>query len=366
MDAGLRSISGKALRGGIGGGAAIAIPSKKFSVAISANNSTSFSGQLNVSENDLNTLAAYTQATTAYTDVLEAYSIEAANVTAIYDNIDNGDNSRAGELAGALQDLSDAEDDVDGFQYGTTGGTAGNDIFVGGALATGADNLTLDSTVEIAAVAISEVGLSISREFTIMERQVAIGVTPKLQRIDAYNYIVSVEDETETDDVDELGVEETGFNLDIGASTKFGAEQQGTIGVVIKNILSKDIETTDGNAATTDDLVISIAPQVRVGVAYEALGWVHLAADLDLTENEPVAFENPTQFASLGAEADVFGFLQVRAGYRTNLAASGQNVVSGGIGLSPFGLVHIDIGAYANASDPEKEAGAVFEFGLDW
>jgi hypothetical protein len=124
-------------------------------------------------------------------------------------------------------------------------------------------------------------------------------------------------------------------------------------------LISKDITTVNNN-------VVSIAPQVRAGIAYSAWGWVNLAADLDLTENEPVAFEDATQFASLGAEVDLLNFLQLRAGYRTNLASSGQNVISGGLGVSPFSLFHMDLGVYANASDPEKEAGAVFELGIDW
>ncbi len=247
---------------------------------------------------------------------------------------------------------------LDGFTYGTGANGAGNDIFVGGALAEDAGSLSLKSTVEIIAIAISEVAISISREFTIMDRQVAIGITPKLQRIDAYDYVVSVEDESDTGDISDNGVEDTGFNLDIGASTKFGAQEQGTVGVVIKNLISRDVTTLNNN-------VVSIAPQIRLGAAYQALGWVNLAADLDLTENEPVAFENATQFLSLGAEADVFGFLQLRTGFRSNLAASGQDVMSFGVGLTPF-LFHIDFGVYANTSDPANEVGGVFEFGLDW
>ena len=374
LTVGLQGISDRALRGGLGGGAAIAIPSKKFSIAISANNSTSFSGVLRVANSDLNTLTSYSGATFAYSQVLADYSTAANDVAlaaqALEDDINNNGGANAPALGADLDAkqtiLSAEQTNLDDFSYGTGENGAGNDIFDNGELATGADSLTLDSTVEIAAIAISEVGLSISREFTIAEKQIAIGITPKLQRIDAYNYIVSVEDETETDDIDELGVDETGFNLDIGASTKFGFEDRGTFGVVIKNLISKDIQTTDGNDATTNDLVVSIAPQVRAGVAYSAWGWVNLAADLDLTENEPVAFEDPTQFASLGAEIDVLSFLQLRAGYRTNLASSGQNVVSGGFGISPFSLFHMDLGVYANTSDPEKEAGAVFELGVDW
>jgi hypothetical protein len=80
-------------------------------------------------------------------------------------------------------------------------------------------------------------------------------------------------------------------------------------------------------------------------------------------ENDPVAFEKPTQYASIGAELDVYDTLQLRLGYRTNLSVSDSAVASVGLGFSPFG-VHLDIAAMANPSDPEKEAGAALELGF--
>jgi hypothetical protein len=368
---GLASLSQKALRGGLGGGLGIAIPSKKFSVAISASNSTTFSGVLNVSNVDLQKLTAYTDATDAYAGYLDAYAGASDDVVTTLEAIETAQNagdtaevtrlttsSDADALPTRQTALTTAETNLNGFSYGFQG-EGGTDIFQSGVLVNGANTITLESTVDIIAVAISEVGLSISREFNIANQDVAIGITPKLQRIDAYDYVVNVEDETDTGNISDFGVDDTGFNLDIGASTKFGAEGQGQLGLVIKNIMSKDVDTVNGNT-------VSIAPQVRAGVAYNLADWVHLAADLDITENEPVAFESPTQFAALGAELDVFGFMQVRAGYRTNLAEGGQDVISAGFGLSPFGLFHIDLGAYTNTSKPEKEAGAVFELGVDW
>jgi len=370
LNGGLASISEKALRGGVGGGAGIAIPSKKFSVAISANNSTSFSGKLSVSQSDMDLLTDYTSATNAYALTLADYTSATTDLTAALTQIKVRQDASEAPTQAELDAVTNAQGAVStantslvGFNYS---GTAGNAIFVGGALAPGADDIALSSTVSLIAIAISEVAISISREFTIADRQVAIGITPKLQRVDAYNYIVSVEDDTDTDNISDYAVEDTGFNLDIGASTKFGYEDRGTAGLVIKNIISRDVQTTDNNPLTTNDAVVSISPQVRAGVSYAAWGWLHLAADLDLMENDPVAFEDGTQFAAFGAEADVLSFLQVRTGFRTNLAASDQEVVSFGLGISPFSLFHMDLGLYANVSDPKKEAGAVFELGIDW
>jgi len=369
---GLVSLSGKALRGGLGGGAGIAIPSKKFSVAISVNNSTTFSGKLTVATSDLNTINAYPGALAAFAGVSDDYATSAATLSTVLTAIETAQNNNdlaalpglGNDLNAAQQGLVTASTALTTFAYGGTA-TPSDDtdgdfvIFENGALADGAQDITLDSTVDVIAIALTEVTLSISREFDFSGRAVAIGITPKLQRMDVYDYVVSVESEVDGGDVSDFGVDDTGFNLDIGVSTRFGKIEQGTVGLVVKNLLSNELESINGH-------VVEIKPQVRAGVAYQAFGWINLAADLDLIENDPVAFEEPSQFFALGLEADVFGFMQLRGGFRTNIAASDQQVVSGGAGFSPFSLFHIDLGLYTNTSDPKKEIGGVFEFGVDW
>ena len=373
---GLRTLSQKALRGGFGFGSGLAFPSKKFSVAMSVSNSTTFSGLLDIKETDLATLEAYSDATDQYAQRTNTYALAADRVSDALQAIE--DAGGIGSASGAqIQELDDsqtalgiASTNLDDFAYSfdktlDDGSTQTVVIFQNGTVADGADQLTLDSEADIIAVAITEVNLSIAREFTFGQQAVAIGLTPKLQRIDAFNYTQNVEDEIDEDAISDSQVTETGFNLDLGASTSFGAEGQFKVGVVIKNLIGKEIVAENINNPTKDHTV-KINPQVRAGAYYNLADWVHLAADLDVTENDPIAFEDPSQFAALGAELDVFGFAQLRVGYRTNLAASGQDVVSGGFGVSPFGLFHIDLGVYANTSDPEKEVGGVFEMGVDW
>jgi len=372
LNRGLLTLSQKAVRGGLGFGAGIAIPSKKFSVAISVNNSTTFSGELVVAQKDLDTLLNYSSATKEYATVLETYSLASSAATdtlALLDTEQNKAIPDFGVISGLVTQLdadqvalADANTALAGFDYGGSSTVADDGdqiIFQDGALAPGTDSITLESEAHIIAVALTEVALSISREFDFSGRAVAIGITPKLQRMDVYDYIISVEDEVEGGDVSDFGVNDTGFNLDIGVSTRFGKIEQGTVGLVVKNLLSNELASVNGQ-------VVEIKPQVRAGVAYQAFGWINLAADLDLIENDPVAFEEPTQFFAVGLEADVFGFMQLRGGFRTNIAASDQQVVSGGFGLSPFSLFHVDLGLYTNTSDPKKEIGGVFEFGVDW
>ena len=373
LNDGLRTLSEKALRGGLGFGAGIAIPSKKFSVAISVSNSTTFSGLLRIAESDLDTLTNYTGATDAYATVVADYASASDDIAITLNSIETlgqGTDAQKLEAIALANDvfpgqetaLASASTNLDTFNYGGTGQPAseGNTvIFENGALASGADSLTLASEAHIIAVAVTDVALTISREFDFSGTPVAIGVSPKLQRLDVYDYVVSVEDEVDSDNIDDFGVDDTGFNLDIGASMQFGQEKQGKVGIMFKNLLSNELDSINGQT-------VEIAPQMRAGVAYQAFGWINFAADLDLIENDPVAFEDPSQFMALGMELDVFGFLQGRAGYRTNLASTGQEVISLGFGLSPFSLFHMDLGVYTNTSDPKKEVGAVFDLGVDW
>jgi hypothetical protein len=80
-------------------------------------------------------------------------------------------------------------------------------------------------------------------------------------------------------------------------------------------------------------------------------------------ENDPVAFEEPTQYASIGAELDLMNTFQLRVGYRTNLSDADSGVASVGGGFSPFGM-NLDIAILANPSNPQKESGVALELGF--
>ena len=198
----------------------------------------------------------------------------------------------------------------------------------------------------------------------------AIGVTPKLQTIETYHYITEMdnEDDIETSDIEDSRATYSHINLDIGASMRLGENNQWMVGVVAKNLISKDFDLSDApvrgssNNLVVEGGTVSLKPQFRAGVSYSN-NWVTVAGDLDLVENDPIAYEQATQYAAIGAEFDLYETFQVRAGYRTNLSASNSEVVSLGFGLSPFG-VHIDIAALANPSDYKKEVGVALETGF--
>lgn len=372
----LRAISGDPLSGRFGVGTALAIPSKKFAAALSVNATATFSGRAIFSDTDLDLLGSYVPGA-------QTYIGEAQEVTSAFDNAltaanaEANDTDRVQTLADQLE-ASDIEGKVDSasdFSYVADNGTR---IFDGGELTDEASDPNLESRVEVVAVAVSEVALSFSREFTIGGEQIAIGITPKLQKISTFHYVSEVdnEDEIDSEDIEDSQEDYSHFNLDIGASYRFGDANQWTAGIVAKNLNSAEFDYQDAvvEVGEDDQLVpgfqevtirggkVALDAQFRAGLAYQN-DWVALAFDLDLMENDPVAFENPTQYAAVGAEFDLWDTIQFRTGYRTNMSASDADMVSVGLGFSPFG-VHLDLAAMANPNDVEKEAGVAMELGF--
>jgi len=379
----LDNLSGSPLRGSVGINGAIAIPSKTFAAAVSVSGSAYFSGRMFFTNNDQQLFNDYAGAINDYAGEVKDYTGETASLAQTLQTFadlcdpssPNFVNSPARlaqcqtlttQADAKLTSTNNELDDLSSFSR-TSGDTVIITTDTNGNIVI-AEDPDLTSNVQIIAVAITEVGLTLSRSFKISGEDIAIGITPKLQTVKTFNYVTTIEDE----EIDEEAVTDTeqdfsDFNIDLGAAYQFGSDKQWQLGLVAKNLLSKEYETVSneygptGNTQSSKTL-ISLDTQFRGGISHTT-DWTVIAVDLDLMENDPVAFESPTQYASIGAEFDLFDTLQLRAGYRTNLSVADASVASAGIGLSPFGL-HLDIAVMANPNDPEKEAGAAIEFGL--
>jgi hypothetical protein len=382
----LDDLNSKGIRINGGGGVFAAIPSKKLSIGVGLSAQAVFSGNIFVPAEDTDQLRNYSGATQAYLTEVQAVQTALTDPTtglikaqSDFEATPNATTQAA--LTAAIANVDTAQQSFNEFNYGGTA-TPGDDsdgsavIFQDGELA--ADDTQLNSYVHMVGAAIADVGLTVSRVFNIANKDIAIGITPKLQAVTIFDYIFELDGEECTDnnndgDVDDAGectdvefdedsfsdntVDFTEFNIDLGAAHQFGSENQWQAGVVVKNLMGKEFESANG-------ATVKISPMVRAGISHKT-DWTKVAFDLDLTENDPIAFEDATQYASLGAEFNAWRILQLRAGYRANLAASGQDVVTAGFGFSPL-AVRIDLGVMANASDPEKEAGFAFEFGVEF
>ncbi|OOE97323.1 hypothetical protein BZG78_11700 [Salinivibrio sp. MA351] len=208
-------------------------------------------------------------------------------------------------------------------------------------------NVTSDpnSNATILAAGIGELGVALATNLDIAGQRVAVGVTPKLQRITTYNYGVAVDD-YDTDDWDDSRYreEENAFNLDLGAVWQSGSYRVGLAG---KNLISQDVDTVyiprTGNRFTYE-----LEPQFTLGSAFVS-DFVTVAADLDLNKKSgfkgTLNVDDDTQFFRVGAEFDAFGHAQLRTGYRADLEDNVDNAFTLGLGLSPFGVANLDIAA---------------------
>jgi flagellin-like hook-associated protein FlgL len=366
LDNALNSISGSPLSGTLGGTFALAFPGKKFAAALHVAGNAHFSGRMLFSGNDSNLLQAYGTAAGDYVE--DAQSLQSDMTTIVNSGDSDADQITALE---ALEADVDALATYNSDPVDTASGTIR--IIENGEVTDAADDADLDSQVQVVGLSVVDVGLAFARDFTISGQQVAVGITPKYQSITTFHFVTEVDNEEDIDesDFEDATEEYNQFNLDLGASWAITENGKWIAGLVGKNLLGGSFDTADAEVRGSSNPLlpavegtkVEITPQYRAGLAYNG-EWTSIAIDLDLVENDPVAYESATQFAAVGAEFDVFSFLQLRAGYRTNLAASNAEVVSAGLGLSPFELFHIDLALLANPNKVEKEFGAAAELGF--
>jgi len=204
------------------------------------------------------------------------------------------------------------------------------------------------SSVNARFASITEAGVALATTFG----GIAVGITPKHVKVATYDYTF-VGDQIDTATIDQSTGEktDTNFNIDVGVAKDYANGWK--TGLAVKNVLSQEYTTILGNKVTID-------PMARIGVMHET-SWSTIALDVDLTENDPGGFDTKSQYAALGMEFDAFNTMQLRLGIRHNMSDTpyDPDVLSAGIGLSPFGI-NIDISAAGN----QDEVGAALQLGF--
>lgn len=370
----LGDMSGNPLRARLGMATAFAFPSKKYAFAMSISNNLNISGRIFFTQTDRNLIAAYGKAADGYTD--GAYVIP-DTVDSLINKL-NAVSSGSGTLPNAseyttLKGKTDAVDNYTSEQVNTAGGNIR--IMQNGALSNEAKNPEFDSKVQFVGMNILELGFSGAREFNIKGHTVAFGVTPKVLSIETFHYGTSLnnKEKINKDAIQKARTSYIDGNLDLGASYRFPQYPSWLVGASIKNLIprsykTKDTDVKDENGIVIDRLngpTLHIYPQLRVGGSYTN-DWFVGTAELDITENKPVAFEAATRYLAFGAEFDLYDSAQFRTGIRTNLSASNpleQSTLSLGLGLSPS-IVEMNLAVMANPSDWRREFGLALELGL--
>ena len=257
-------------------------------------------------------------------------------------------------LAGGQSDIAAEDRELlaayqEGLTYVASGGAQGvphPELFdANGALINPVSDF--ESSVGAVGVVITEAGVAMSRQIQLFGQPLAAGLSVKVQRIDAFEDTERVVD-------DRLSVRrnneyDAGVNFDIGLVREFGKRWR--VGLAVKDIISQDYDTARGT-------VVRLRPRARIGVAYQ-VGRFQVAADADLTQNEPLGNERPTQEVAFGAEWTVAEPLKLRAGYRHDTEGFRDDIVSFGVG-TVWKRVALDL-AYAGSDDIRA---AALQFGI--
>ena len=215
---------------------------------------------------------------------------------------------------------------------------------------------SLTSRAEGVAALVSEYGIAMAHHFMLGDIPVSVGITPKFQRVDTWNYNVAINNYSTSDfRSGDWKRSESGANVDLGFSADLTPEW--TIALAGQNLVARSVDTREVNGLQDN---FKIRPQATAGTAWSN-GLVTFAADVDMTPASGFTSDEKRQYAGVGAELNAWSWAQLRAGYRADMRNSDNNVVTAGIGISPFDVVHLDLTGMAGT---DRTYGAVAQLSV--
>lgn len=183
------------------------------------------------------------------------------------------------------------------------------------------------------------------------------GMKVKYQRIDLFYNRVNIsefdEDEFDLDNEENL-TKKSVTNFDLGLYISWGDERQWHGAIVTNNIMSQQVVHQENN------LTFSLETSSTLGFSYQ-VDWLTVATEIDLTDREHFASLAASKYASVGAEFRAGEDFQLRLGYRADLNDVDANIITAGIGVSPWDVFSVDIAGFIGEKDTY---GAAIEFGL--
>lgn len=253
-------------------------------------------------------------------------------------------------LAGGSSQITDSDialmdDYIEAMDFAATGGASGAahpELFDDdGNLINPSDQI--ESSADINTLVIGEWGLSMSKEFWLGRQPVALGVTPKIMRVDIFSDTVTYGD-TELDYSDDKR-SHLSMNLDLGMVVPIGDHFR--VALATKDLIPEEFEDANGD-------VIELKSRSRLGMAFTSK-YVDFGIDYDLQKNDTLANELPTQEVSAGLEFKPLKMLDLRFGYRQDLEGLREDILSAGLKFK----AGFFIGELAYAVSDEMQGGAL-------
>nr|WHW29642.1 hypothetical protein [uncultured bacterium] len=252
-------------------------------------------------------------------------------------------------LAGGNSSISDADRAVlaayqQGLSFVASDGQEGEahpELFdANGALLN--PNSTFESSASAIGVAITEVGVAMSKQFQAFGGEIAAGISFKVLDVEAFEDTERIVDNRIS--VQQNDEPETHINLDIGIATRLG--ERWRLGVAVKDVIPHNYKTSLGTT-------VRLRPRPRIGISYQ-LSKLQFAMDVDAIESKPLGLEQATQEIAAGAEWILRDTIKLRAGYRYDLLGNRDGILATGIGTRWRRLVFD--AAYAQGNDSRAAA----------
>ncbi|MFN3712146.1 MAG: conjugal transfer protein TraF [Alcanivoracaceae bacterium] len=200
----------------------------------------------------------------------------------------------------------------------------------------GVDGEDLNSTIDASLLWIADYGLMLGKGFEVAGLQVDGGATVKIQTIELIAYSANAANFDAGDITDSNNLRShTNLNVDLGVTTRLGDDGQYVLAGTIENLIPK----TFGGPNASE---YKMAPVLTVGAGYNG-NWFKAEANLDLTQRNGYDLLLDTQFARVGVEISAGRHFHLRGGYRTDLKSNVSNVLTAGIGITPWDRFNIDL-----------------------
>lgn len=385
----IQDLDGLGANGGFGVGAGIGASFKKFAIGFHMNSQFAGGGSANISGDDLTFLRRFTTlGQTLIDDVRPKYdrALELENELLAAEqsllDLQNTSNPTPEDIAAAQLIVDNAQvtynEALDlAEETKVTLTTVENDfgdIFDVENQSIKFSEDDLNSNGRFAAVGWFEVGTTIGSKWALKSgKTVSAGITLKSVHLEFYDYVASAAS-LDTDDIDGDDYRNTVdfATADLGILVSLDPQDKWRVGATVKNVSGETIESNPLRLPEgVDPLTFEVKPQVRVGTSYNG-GWYRIAADIDVTEasgpttSSGEEFFQGSQYANIGAVINAWNFVELRAGYRHNMAStdvandseSSSGLVTLGAGLF-LGPVQADLAI--QASPDGDEAGMAFQ-----
>ncbi|QDF68274.1 hypothetical protein FJQ87_17745 [Shewanella sp. SNU WT4] len=208
------------------------------------------------------------------------------------------------------------------------------------------DTRSLTSSGTAVAGAVSELGVALSYPLSIVNMPVTVGVSPKIQRLDSFNYVASANN-FENDDIsdDKYRSNATHFNLDVGMTIM--PLHNLTFGLSARDLISHSL---DSLAIDGQSFSFNVEPKYTLGVAWD---WqrLMLSSDIDLNKDKPFEAMPASQYWRMGGELKATDWLSLRLGYRYDIETSHDDIYTIGSGVSIGDVFSIDLAGMIGSGD---------------